>query len=69
VRTLVLVGALNGLILPLALAVMLVAAHRARIVGTYRHPRTLTVAGVIVAVAMAAAGGFVLWRDIPTLMR
>jgi Mn2+/Fe2+ NRAMP family transporter len=69
VRTLVLVGALNGLILPLALAVMLVAAHRAKIVGPYRHPRTLTVAGVIVAVAMAAAGGFVLWRDLPTLMR
>lgn len=69
VRTLVLVGALNGLILPLALAVMLVAAHRAKIVGTYRHPRALTVAGVIVAVAMAAAGGFVLLRDIPTLMR
>jgi Mn2+/Fe2+ NRAMP family transporter len=69
VRTLVLVGAVNGLILPLALGTMLVAAHRARVVGSYRHPRALTAAGTIVALAMAAAGAFVLWRDIPTLMR
>lgn len=69
VRTLVLVGAVNGLILPLALATMLVAAHRARIVGAYRHPRGLTVAGIVVAAAMAAAGAFVLWRDIPALLR
>lgn len=69
VRTLVLVGALNGLILPLALATMLVAAHRARVVGTYRHPRSLTVLGAIVALAMAAAGASVLWRDLPTLLK
>jgi Mn2+/Fe2+ NRAMP family transporter len=70
VRTLVLVGALNGLILPLGLATMLVAAHRARVVGaTYRHPRVLTLLGAVVAAAMAAAGGYVLVRDIPTLMR
>jgi Mn2+/Fe2+ NRAMP family transporter len=69
VRTLVLVGAFNGLILPLALATMLVAANRAAIVGTYRHPRSLTALGAIVALAMAAAGAFVLWRDIPQLWR
>jgi Mn2+/Fe2+ NRAMP family transporter len=56
VTVLVLVGAINGLILPLSLGAMLVAAHRARIVGDYRHPRWLTGAGVIVAVAMAALG-------------
>lgn len=69
VRTLVAVGALNGLILPLALGVMLVAAHRVKIVGNYRHPRWLTAGGAVVAIAMAAAGAFVLWRDIPALMR
>ncbi len=69
VRTLVLVGALNGLILPIGLATMLVAAHRRSVVGEYRHPRWLTVLGAVVAVAMAAAGGYVLLRDIPTLMR
>jgi len=68
VRTLVLVGALNGLILPLALGVMLVVAHRTGIVGAYRHPRTLTASGVIVAAAMAVAGAYVLWQDIPRLL-
>jgi Mn2+/Fe2+ NRAMP family transporter len=67
VRTLVLVGALNGLILPLALGTMLVAAHRRDIVGEYRHPRLLTALGAVVALAMAVAGGFVLWRDVPTM--
>lgn len=56
VAILVLVGAINGLILPVSLGVMLVAAHRATIVGDYRHARWLTVAGVIVAVAMTALG-------------
>lgn len=69
VRTLVLVGALNGLILPLALGTMLVAAHRKSVVGEYRHPRALTALGAMVAVAMAAAGISVLWRDLPALLR
>ena len=68
-RTLVLVGTLNGLILPLALGTMIVAAHRVRIVGDYRHPRILTWAGGIAAVAMAAAGAYVIVRDLPTLFR
>lgn len=56
VTVLVLVGAINGLILPVSLGAMLTAAYQARIVGAYRHPVWLTVAGVIVAVAMAALG-------------
>lgn len=69
VRTLVLVGALNGLILPLALGSMLIAANRRGIVGTYRHPRWLTGAGIVVTGAMAVAGAFVLWRDLPGMLR
>lgn len=69
VKTLVLVGALNGLILPLALGTMLLAAHQTRIVGAYRHPKVLTALGWLVAVMMAAAGGWVLWRDLPSLFR
>jgi len=56
VTVLVLVGAINGLILPLSLGAMIIAAHRVRIVGDYRHPVWLTAAGVMVAVAMAALG-------------
>ena len=61
VTVLVLVGAINGLILPVSLGAMLIAAHRARIVGTYRHPVWLTAAGVLVAVAMAALGVRAIW--------
>ena len=56
VTILVLVGAINGMILPLSLGTMLIAAHRPRIVGEYHHPWWLTAAGVVVAVAMAALG-------------
>jgi Mn2+/Fe2+ NRAMP family transporter len=61
VRVLVLVGALNGLILPVSLGAMLVAAHRPAVVGDYRHPRWLTAAGVVVAAAMAALGAWSIW--------
>jgi len=69
VKTLVLVGALNGLILPLGLAAMLLAAHRPAIIGGYRHPRLLTLLGIIVTLTMSAAGGYVLLRDLPALLR
>lgn len=69
VRTLVVVGTLNGLILPLALGTMLVAAHRPSIVGTYRHPRGLTLLGAVAAVAMACAGAYVAMRDLPGMFR
>lgn len=64
VRVLILVGALNGLILPVALGVMLVAAHHRRIVGDYRNPRWLTAFGAAVAVAMALMGGYTLWTGL-----
>lgn len=67
VKVLVLVGALNGLILPLGLAVMLVAAHKREIVGDYRHPRALTLLGVLVAVVMAAAGAWWVLGAVPRL--
>jgi len=69
VKTLILVGALNGLILPISLGVMLVAAHHRAVVGDYRHPRVLTAAGAVVAVSMAAMGGWTLLREIPLLFR
>jgi Mn2+/Fe2+ NRAMP family transporter len=68
VKVLVLVGALNGLILPLGLLTMLVAAHKRSIVGDYRHPRTLTVLGVIVALVMAAAGAWWILGALPRLL-
>lgn len=56
VQILVTVGALNGLILPVALAVMLLAAKNPRLVKTYRHPVWLQVAGWAVVAAMSWMG-------------
>jgi len=56
VQILVTVGALNGLILPVALAVMLLAAKNPRLVKTYRHPVWLQVAGWAVVAVMSWMG-------------
>jgi Mn2+/Fe2+ NRAMP family transporter len=56
VKILVVVGALNGLILPIALAVMLIAALNKKLVGSYQHSLTLQFAGWLVVVAMSWMG-------------
>ena len=67
VLVLVLVGSLNGLILPIALGVMLIAAHKAKIVGDYKHPLWMTIFGVVIVVAMAWMGIYTLMNGIPAL--
>lgn len=67
VKTLIAVGALNALVLPLGLAVMLVASRRRDIVGEYRHPVWLIAAGVIVTLAMAALGAYTVMVELPRL--
>ena len=52
VKILVTVGALNGLILPIALAVILIAAHHKKIVGNYKQPFWLDIAGWLVVAVM-----------------
>lgn len=53
---LILAGSLNGLILPVTLAVMLVATHKKNIVGEYKHNRLLYGAGWIVVIVTAYMG-------------
>ncbi len=69
VAVLIVVGALNGLILPVSLGAMLVAAGRPALLHGYRHPALLTAAGAVVVLAMAAMGGYTLVREIPPLLR
>jgi Mn2+/Fe2+ NRAMP family transporter len=69
VKVLILVGALNGLILPLSLGTMLVATRRRTVVGDYRHPTALTVGGAIVTIAMTWLSVQTLIREVPALMR
>lgn len=56
VNVLVMAGAVNGLILPFALALILIAAYRKNIAGYYRHPYWLAISGWIVVVAMGYMG-------------
>jgi Mn2+/Fe2+ NRAMP family transporter len=68
VQLLVAAGALNGLILPVGLVILLVAAHRRAIVGDYRHPRWLTIYGALAALAVAALGAWTLVLGVRDLL-
>lgn len=56
VRLLIAAGALNGLILPVTLGVVLLAARRRDLMGEYRHPRWMSVAGGLAWLVSLAAG-------------
>ena len=56
VKLLIFAGAINGLILPIALAVILIAATKPQLVQQYRHPLALQVFGWLVVVAMSYMG-------------
>lgn len=53
---LILAGAINGLILPIALAVILIAATKKRLMKGYQHPLWMQLAGWIVVGAMSWMG-------------
>lgn len=67
VMLLILAGAFNGLILPLTLGSILLAAHRTSIIGDYKHPVWLTAFGGIVVVLSAYLGVRTLIQMIPQL--
>ncbi|HYM93134.1 MAG TPA: hypothetical protein VET23_03270, partial [Chitinophagaceae bacterium] len=49
---LLLAGAVNGLILPIALTIILLAATKKRIMKDYNHPVWMQIAGWAVVIAM-----------------
>ena len=53
---LILAGALNGLILPITLGIMLIASKRKDIVVDYKHPTWLLIFGLIVVLISAYTG-------------
>ncbi|MEC0667201.1 divalent metal cation transporter [Priestia flexa] len=67
VTLLILAGALNGLILPISLGTMLVAAYKKKIVGDYKHPFWLTIFGSFVVVIMAVMGVYTLFKQLGQL--
>lgn len=56
-QILVIVGAINGLILPIALSILLIGAYKSKVMGaSYKHPILLSILGWIVVLFMAFAG-------------
>jgi Mn2+/Fe2+ NRAMP family transporter len=62
VKTLVVVGTLNGFILPVALAAMLTAARRRDILGDYRLPFGWQIAGWAVVAVMGGMALTAIWQ-------
>lgn len=58
VKILVLVGSLNGLILPLTLGAILIASRKKKIVGDYHHPTWMIALGVVAVLITIIAGYF-----------
>lgn len=67
VKLLILAGALNGLVLPITLGTILIAAYNRKVVGQYRHPLWLTVFGTMVVLVMSYMGGYTLLQQLPAL--
>lgn len=55
-KLLVLAGSLNGLILPVTLAIVLIASQKKKIIGTYKHSKVLFILGWIVVAVTAYIG-------------
>ncbi|GEK32857.1 NRAMP family divalent metal transporter [Kurthia sibirica] len=69
VTILLLVGALNGIILPIALGTLLIAAQKKTIMGEYKHPLWLTIPGILVVVVMGVLSVMTLIEQIPLLFK
>ena len=68
-QLLIFAGAINGLILPVALAIMLIAATKPVLIKGYRHPLWMQVAGWMVVVVMSWMGGIAIQETFTTLFQ
>lgn len=68
-NVLVVVGTLNGFILPISLAVILIASKKKSIVGDYKHPTILLILGIIVVLLTGYMGISILIDNVMKLMK
>jgi len=68
VQVLIAAGALNGIILPLSLSLILIGATNKKLMGTYQHPKWLRGLGWTVVVATAGLTAVTLSRWITQLI-
>ena len=62
-RLVILAGAVNGIILPVSLACMLLGCNKKEIVGDYKHPKWLAILGWIIVVIL----GYLAIKALPNL--
>lgn len=67
VKLLILAGAVNGLILPIALAIILLAANKSSLMKTYKHPMLLQIIGWLVVAIMTYMGTITIQQSIGKL--
>jgi len=67
IKTLVVVGAINGLILPISLFSVLLGAYNKKVVGEYKHPKWMTAFGFLVVALMAGMSIYTLITQLSTL--
>ncbi len=67
-QLLVVAGAINGLILPVALGIVLVAATNQRLIRGYQHPRWMLAAGWVVVLVMGGLSVPVLAQQLGALL-
>ena len=64
VKLLILAGAVNGVILPLSLAIILIASHRRSLMRSYKHPYILQMIGWLVVIVMSCMGWLTIQHSI-----
>jgi Mn2+/Fe2+ NRAMP family transporter len=67
IKLLILAGAVNGIILPIALAVILIGANKSSIVQQYKHPIILQIIGWLVVAAMTWMGFIIIQQSLGKL--
>jgi Mn2+/Fe2+ NRAMP family transporter len=67
VKLLILAGAVNGIILPLALSIILIASYKSSLMHQYRHPAFLQLFGWIVVVVMSWMGWITIQQSLSRL--
>lgn len=67
VSVLIIAGALNAFILPLALGIILFASRKAVIVNQYRHPRWMSITGWVVVLTLGLMSIYTLLTDLGRL--
>lgn len=68
-QLLIAAGVVNGLILPIGLAIILIAAMNRRLMNNYRHPLWMQAAGWVVVIVMGIMGAKALASDLPALWK